>query len=78
MDSIESKEAFVNFVRTLATDYKSNPSEWENKDLGNFLEALANWTEDMEGYYAFKGKPIVEAVPWRVFADCLMGAKMYE
>ncbi len=77
-NSIRSREDFVAFVNALCKDLRDNPSSWENASLEGFLEALSAWVEDMEGYYANQGKPVPHQPDWRVAADMLMAAKMYE
>jgi len=78
IQSIESKEDFIKFVGDLILDLKTNPNRWENRNLGDYLEALQSWTEDMEGYYKNNRLPVPENVSWKVFADMLMAATMYE
>ena len=77
-DNIKSKADFVNFVEFLAEDSKINPQEWENKTVSDFLEAMASWTQDMEGYYINHNLPIPENVNWKVMAEILTAAKVYE
>ena len=78
IDSIESKEDFVSFVELLAQDFNINSKDWENKTIPQFLEAIASWTEDMEGYYINNRLPIPININWKVIAEILMAAKMYE
>jgi hypothetical protein len=83
---VDSKETFLEFVAALRTDWEASraeesaqPSspygpaarEWENPDLGRFLEAMQAWTEDM-------GDRVAAQPSWRTFADMLMAAKIYE
>ena len=78
---IKSREDFVFFLGNLISDFKDNKESWENKTLADFLEALESWAEDMDGYYKNMGLENninLEAVNWRVFADLLMAAKIYE
>jgi len=49
-----------------------------NKTLPEFLEAIVSWTDDMEDYYINNNLPILDNVDWKVFADILLAAKMYE
>lgn len=72
------RKSFVDFVTKLGDDLKSNPTSWENQDLGAFLGALASWVEDMDGYYKNTGREIPKDVSWKVFADALMAARVYE
>ena len=32
------------------------PEEWENRDLPSYLEAIAAWVDDMDGYYRNLGE----------------------
>jgi hypothetical protein len=75
---IKTKEDFVVFVRSLSEDYYNNQESWENKDIGTFLEALAAWTDDMEGYYLNQGCPMPEKPDWEMIANMLNAAKLYE
>jgi hypothetical protein len=76
--TIQTKKVFINFLRALKNDYVENLSSWENKDIEAFLEAMASWVEDMDGFYINQGLPVPEKPNWKVFADILMGGKLYE
>lgn len=78
INEIINKEDFVSFVESLITDLNNNPSKWTNKTLLEYLEGIASWTEDMEGYYEYKNIPVPKDVDWKVFANILIAAKMYE
>jgi hypothetical protein len=78
INEIHSKDDFVNFVVLLVSNLKNNPEEWTNKTLTEYLESISSWTEDMEGYYQNNNIPIPENVNWKVFANILIAAKMYE
>lgn len=77
-DNVNSKADFIAFIESLVQDLKMNRSEWENKNLEDYLVAIASWTDDMEGYYINTNQPVPENVPWKIFADILIAAKMYE
>ncbi len=78
VESVESREDFVLFVRDLLRDFEERPESWENRDLGSFLEAAAAWTEDMDGYRRGAGEQTPEHLDWKTFAWILMAARMYE
>lgn len=78
INEINSKEDFVNFVELLVSNLKSNPQEWTNKTLPEYLESISSWTEDMDGYYKNNDVPMPENVSWKVFANILIAAKIYE
>lgn len=75
---IETKDDFIRFLESHLDDLKNHPNDWENKTLPDYLEAIINWTEDMEGYYINNHLPIPNNVNWKVFADILIAAKIYE
>jgi len=78
VNSVKTKADFISFIHFLLQDLKSNSEDWENKTLPEYLEAIASWTDDMEGYYVNNNLPIPDNVDWKVFADILVAAKMYE
>jgi len=78
IEEIKSKEDFIGFVELLIIDLKKNSVEWTNKTLNEYLEGIASWTEDMDGYYLNKELPVPQNVDWKVFANILIAAKMYE
>lgn len=78
INAIKSKEDFVKFLEYLIENLNNNSEEWANSSLSEYLEAMASWTEDMEGYYYNNNLPIPENVDWKVFANILIAAKMYE
>lgn len=86
IERVDSKESFLEFVAALRSDleascaeeqispsspYSPNARGWENPDLSRFLEAMHAWTEDM-------GERVPASPSWRIFADMLMAAKIYE
>lgn len=79
INEISCKEDFVKFVESLSKDLTCNPSEWENKQLSDYLDAIASWTEDnFEGYYQYNNMQIPQEINWKIFANILIAAKMYE
>lgn len=78
INEINSKEDFINFIELLVSNLKNNPEEWTNKSLPEYLESISSWTEDMEGYYQNNDMAVPENINWKVFANILIAAKMYE
>ncbi len=73
--SIKSKADFIEFLK----NFQAKSENWENNKLQDFLEALERYTEDVDGYYQnmnFKRTP--EEASWRLFAQMLNGATVYE
>jgi len=78
-EKIKSKQEFVVFLRELHADYLQNGKDWENTSLERFLEAMIAYTEDIQGYYENTNQNIDANKPsWKVFADILEGASIYE
>ncbi len=79
IEKLHSKDDFSKFLDLLHQDYKINKSLWENADLEDFLEALSVYSRDVEGYYNNLKINIDPKQPsWRLFADILLGARVYE
>jgi hypothetical protein len=78
VNTIDSREDFVSFVRSLLYNLKEEPDSWENCDIGSYLEAIAGWVEDMDGYYTNQGEPVPQQLNWKVLGQILLAAKFYE
>jgi hypothetical protein len=76
--TVQTREDLVAFVLALSADLKANPEAWENADLASFLGAMAAWVQDMDGYYKNTGQNLSEQSIWKVVADMLMAARIYE
>ena len=76
-ESVSTREEFSSFVRALQSDLIHNAHTWQNGSLDSFLEAMAAWVDDMDGYYRNKTGPMVEP-SWTVFAHILAAARLYE
>ncbi len=78
-NKISDRKSFIAFVELLVEDLKTNNPEWENRTLGDFLQALSDYTNDIQGYYDNTGQQINADIPtWNLFADILRGARVYE
>lgn len=53
-------------------------SNWENITLPQFLEALAAWTDGMDGYFRNQGMAEPEQPSWWLIAQMLTAATIYE
>lgn len=76
---VRTKDEFEVFLSSLIEDFRCNQERWENADLLSFLEALSSYTHDIQGYYKNVKQPVDASIPsWRVFAEILCGARVYE
>ena len=76
---VQDRLSFVKFLELLREDLATNSEAWENKTLDDFLEAMARYAADIQGFYDNSGQPINADEPsWKVFADVFKGARIYE
>ena len=75
---IKEKEDFVSFVEMLSQNFKENSENWENNNLGLYLDGISSWTDDMEGYYENNNIDITKLNQWQIFANILVAASVYE
>jgi hypothetical protein len=75
---IKTKQEFVSFANELSESFYDDPESWKNNNIGTYLEALAAWINDMEGYYKNQGLPAPENLEWQLMADMLDAARFYE
>lgn len=70
---------FIEFLKEFKKDLKLNSSNWENKTLEDFLEAMTAYTEDIQGYYdTMKLNIDSNKATWENFKTILQGAAVYE
>ncbi|VTR51490.1 DUF7660 family protein [Sphingobacterium thalpophilum] len=76
---VTDRMSFIKFLDLLHQDLLEQPETWENKTLSDFLEALAAYTKDIQGYYDNTDANVdAEKAAWSTFADIFKGAKIYE
>lgn len=75
---VSSKADFDHFLKCLAEDLKTNPREWENKDLLRYLQAIAAFAESADGYYKNVGEPVdTERFSWRLVSQILLAGSVH-
>jgi len=75
---VYTREDLALFVQELAHNLRTQPQEWENVTLPEYLEAMAAWIEDADGYYSNAGKSVPQQPSWQNLAEILLAAKHYE
>ena len=73
---IQTRDELIAFISDIVRDHKFNGLQWENGDVRSFLEAMASWLEDCDGYYGDQRD--VGVADWQIFADALAAARIYE
>ncbi|MBZ3908191.1 MULTISPECIES: DUF7660 family protein [Streptomyces] len=77
-DHVDSREDLVAFFRVLRRSHTEEGHSWENADLRSFLEALAAWIDDADGWYANVARDLPADGDWSFFAQALRAATNYE
>lgn len=78
IDEITSKEDLADFIEALRFDLLANPYNWENPNLERFLEAMVAWVRSMDNVYKNTGRKFPDQPNWKMMADILYAAKIYE
>ncbi|WP_425245344.1 DUF7660 family protein [Streptomyces sp. NEAU-NA10] len=77
-DHVSSREDLASFVRSLHHRHADEGHSWENPELSRFLEALAAWIDDADGWYSNADGELPTNGDWRFLARALDAATMYE
>jgi hypothetical protein len=78
LKQVKTKNDFITFINTLAEDNDKSSIEWENANISSFLNAVAAWTEDMDGYYNNMKKDLPKNINWEFAATLFYVGKIYE
>jgi hypothetical protein len=74
-----NKVEFIESIRKLRVDFEQNTGKWESKTIPEYLEAIERYAEDIQGYYNNTNQNInADNANWKVFADIMKGASIYE
>lgn len=75
---IQTRDEFVIFMHHLLQNLHERPEQWENASLEAYLEAVASWVQDMDGYYRNRGEKVPKHLTWHHLGEILLAAKIYE
>jgi hypothetical protein len=76
---LRSRADLADLVERLAADWRRSPEEWDNRDLGAFLDGMSLWLRDADGYYRNNASELDADVPsWRLFGDALLAGRVYD
>lgn len=76
---VTDRKTFEEFIALLRVDFNENKYNWVNNRLDLFLEAMEAYTADLDGYYKNMERNENADIPsWKVFADIMRGAVVYE
>ena len=76
--SSQGRDLAAALAEDLAHEWADGPAPgWENTTVPDYLNALARWLRDSDGFYANRGQePPTD--PWAVVRDALQAAIIYE
>jgi hypothetical protein len=76
---VRSRKGFLKVLDAVQEDYRERGLMWENLTLPDFLSAMHAWLEAAPQYYANMGLHVdADRDAWRVLADGLLAARVYE
>ena len=78
INAIQTKDEFIEFLNLMIKDKEINSEEWENKSITEYLEGMASWVEDMDGYYNNMNLQMPRDIDWKFIATLLYVGKIYE
>lgn len=78
INAIQTKDEFIEFLNLMIKDNEINSEEWENKSITEYLEGMASWVEDMDGYYNNMNLQMPRDIDWKFIATLLYVGKIYE
>ncbi|WP_207262950.1 hypothetical protein [Desulfovibrio sp. Huiquan2017] len=80
MDACEVKTSkdLARFIEYLSIESNNKNCEWENATLPDFLDALSGCADAVEQRYINNDVDMSKLTQWRIFADLLDAATIYE
>ncbi|MGV6944272.1 DUF7660 family protein [Sphingobacterium kyonggiense] len=67
-NTIKDKEDFVEFMKQLSRDIAENPQVWDNDSLEHYIGGLWGYSISLE----------TDVPTWKLFAQMLLAARVYE
>ena len=77
-ERVASREDLVSFLAELRRDLHENRGAWENDNLDAYLEALQAVFTDWNGRFVNRGEPVPDTPTWKLIAEALLSAAVYE
>jgi hypothetical protein len=76
---VATREDLRRLVGQMHADFvESGVLEWENAALERFLEAMARYLDDLDGYFHNRGESVPDQPDWHLVALLLVAASGYE
>lgn len=78
LDQVASLADVARIVDEMLADLEAHPGEWENTTLESFLEALSRSLNALPQLYRNFGETLPDPPSWKLFAEALVMATVYE
>ncbi len=78
ISDIQNKDDFICFLQEMSKDRKTNPTEWANPELPDYLDAISEWTKHMEQVYKNTHQEIPDNINWQFIATLFHVGRIYE
>jgi hypothetical protein len=76
---VTDRASFAKFIGELLEFFQNDRDSWENDTLERYLGAMQAYALDIQGYYNnMEPGENADNPGWKVFADILRGAAVYE
>ena len=76
-DDVSSRADLVEYLAALARDVQHGRTA-RNATAAELIEAAGGWTADMDGYFAGRGESVPADPSWRLIAQIVTAALVYE
>jgi len=77
-NEVVRSDDLARFISQLAEQANTANCDWENDTLPRYLDALSGCADAVEQGYVNMEQDMSKMSPWRIFADLLYAATMYE
>jgi len=81
-DAVTTLSDLVVYLERLAASFEQTPDEWQNHDIGSYLEGIAAWlraTPTLPDVQAERARELEQARPtWRGVANLFYVGSIYE
>lgn len=75
---IKNRADFIKFAENLAKYLEDHSGERSDPNIASYLQSIAAWTSDMDGYYQNHGEEPPTEPTWRTVGEILLAALFYE
>jgi cytochrome c-type biogenesis protein CcmH/NrfG len=77
-EKVTSRQEFSEFIARLRDDLREKPERWENTTLEAYLDSLAAYAIAIQSAYRNAGIEFSDEPTWKLLAQIMAGAAVYE